>query len=302
MQSRVFLLAAFCLGSMVFAQVKEAPPAIGVNSMFASAAGLRAIAGLGTWEDRDGRLGGGSWRIDYESTTPYGCGPDQTKVHAARIWSRLGPRLQLRQGNHQVCFPLESDGDVRATLIWLGKPVPDDVRGEPGVGWQITRQIVDNLGPVADGLRASAFVADYKPTVDKPTVVQVVIWNCSAERVVRLGSPAVLWDGVRLPVEVRWPPKDAAEVDTKGNFVALDPGFVFEGQFDLREIASSPSSADLLRPGPHQLEFEWTMEPTKTKPNPAPLVSRRTETVVPPPKAAPVPAGEGKNEPATGGR
>ena len=249
-----FLSFVLVIASGVVAQ--KAP---GYDGTFPSAAGKAALATLRSepWMDKDKRVDGGSWRIDDGGVTPFTPGPCAASGYELRTAVGHGPHLRLTNGTLAISVPAATDGDVAATLRWLGKEVPAGVAGEPSAVWRTAMARVDALGPASNGLRAGLRVGD------KPGQFELLLWNVGEEKCDVRGTASLRVDGSAVALPVQWPPKAKAG---DGNFVLqLAVGSTFVVPVDVAAVVRGGGLAALAK-GEHVLEFAVVFATADGKP------------------------------------
>lgn len=207
---------------------------------------LRELDGR-PWEDKKGLLGGGTWQLHGGGVTPHALGPNRGDVMEMRSAVTKGPHLRVVREHLAVSLPTTTDGDVAATLRWLGQSVPEGIEGEPTANWRLAAARVEALGPVAGGLRAGLTVdAEQKHTID------VLVWQVDAPAQAVTGTARVEVDGTVLPLTLVWPAKRGPG-DGKSR-IALNAGSTLLQQVDL-DAALAAAGKPKLAPGKHVVEL-----------------------------------------------
>lgn len=245
---------------------------------------------IGTeWEDKGNLLGGGKWKISSGGVTPHTLGPTRGNTLELRTADTKGPHLCLVREHLAINFPSTSDGDVAATLRWLGQSAPAGLVAEPTAAWQLAAARIQALGSPEAGLRAG-LCAD----AERPNHVELLLWNVADRKSAVTGIASLVVDGVPLPTVVKWPPK--AELGAGNCHLALAPGSTFRQSFALdalmKEHAKDPGKANLAA-GPHEIEFVLQVDPTAA--TPIVLRSKKLQLVTAAKEAAQVDGSAGKD-------
>jgi hypothetical protein len=211
-------------------------------------AALRSLC-ASPWVDEQKRVGGGEWKVARLPPTLFSGGPGPSERIEIHSVTGKGPHVQLTRGALALSFPVMSDGDVAATLRWLGRPVPEDLVGEAGPQWRLAADRVAALGaPGADvrvGLRCG----------EKPGQVEILVWNVGDAKVDVRGTTTLVVDGVPLPLPLRQPPK--ADPGTGNCALALESGSLFVLELDVAAHVRA-SAKPALAPGTREIELLLT--------------------------------------------
>ncbi len=201
----------------------------------------------GTWEDKKGLLGGGTWQLLSGGVTPHALGPNRGDVMEMRSAVTKGPHLRIVRDHLAVSLPTASDGDVAATLRWLGQAVPAGIEGEPTANWRLAAARVEALGAAAAGLRAGLTVdPEHKHSIE------VLVWQVDALAQAVSGTAQVKVDGTSLPLALVWPAKpNPAEGKSR---IALKAGSTLLQQVELDALLAAAGKPKLA-PGKHEVEF-----------------------------------------------
>jgi hypothetical protein len=244
-------LALLLSAAAAFAQ--QAPPP-GYGGSFPSERAQQALrdAMATPWEDTKTVAGGGTWQLRNGGVTPHALGPCRGDVMEARTAETKGPHLRLVRDHLAICFPTTTDGDVAATLRWLGRPVPEGIAGEPTANWTRAAARLAALGPEAAGLRAG-LLAD--PTARAR--VELVVWKVGTDAEPVSGTAVLKMDGTPIPVRFAWPPK--AEVGADKSHLRLAPGSTFVHPLDVDALLRD-RGRESLPPGTWPLQLVLTVD------------------------------------------
>lgn len=246
-----FLGLTIGLAAALLAQDPRGP---GYSGTFPSAAGQEALRTIATegFEDKEGRLGGGKWQAHAGAVTPHALGPARGDVMELRSVVTKGPHLRLVQGHLAICLPTATDGDVAATLRWLGKPVPAGIVGEPTAAWRQAVARVEALGAPVAGHRAAVTAI-----ADKPGSVDLLLWKVDTREGSVAGRAHLLVDGQQLPVAVVWPSK--AKAAGGESVLSLKPGSTYDQILDVNALLVANGKPALVD-GDHDIEFVLAMD------------------------------------------
>jgi hypothetical protein len=251
------LACTVVLGSLVFAVALAAPVAAqerpGYSGTFPSAAGQQALADVAKreWVDTAGRVGGGTWQLHAGAVTPHPLGPGRGDVMEMRSAETKGPHLRLVREHLAINLPTTSDGDVVATLRWLGETVPVGLVGEPTPAWRLAIARLEGLGDETLGHRAVITgIADARGSVE------MLVWNVGAVREPMTGTAQVVVDGQPLPVALVWPPK--ADPGNGKSHLELAPGSTLHQRVDVAALLAAAGKPK-LGTGEHKIEFVFAV-------------------------------------------
>ncbi|HEX6812572.1 MAG TPA: hypothetical protein VF384_13180 [Planctomycetota bacterium] len=219
----------------------------------AGEAAARALVGQ-KWEDPDGRLGGGTWRIEHGGVTPHPLGPGPATRIEMRTAETKGPNLRLVREQLAVSFPITTDGDVAAMLRWLGKPAVAGVAGEASANWQLAAARIEALGPAVHGWRAGLCQRG------KPGQIEVVLWNVGGTRAHVTGRATLTVGATSLPLPMRWPKSKPRQVPTQGEcMLQLEHGSALYYPADVGGMLAA-NGKPALADGVHELELALRLD------------------------------------------
>ena len=193
------------------------------------------------WQDTLAVAGGGTWSLHAGGVTPHTLGPCRGDALELRTVDTKGPHLRLVRDHLAICLPSTTDGDVAATLRWLGRPVPDGVTGEPTANWKRAAARVAALGPETAGLRA-ALVAD----PERSGRLELVLWKVGTDPGPVTGTARLTMDGTPFPLRFVWPPK--ADPGAGRSHLQLAAGSTFVHTIDV-EAMLREAGREQLAPG-----------------------------------------------------
>ncbi len=246
---------------------------LGYDGEFPSAAGKAAVMELDgqSFEDKLGRLGGGTWSIHVNMGSPmYSRGPAQAEMIEARSRITKGPSVVFEQGKRCYNIPCETDGDVGEVWQLVRDRAHPSIKGEQSRNAKWTWALTRSFGDAACGLRAGI-----APMGADPARCQCVVYNATDARVDVRGALRVEVDGKALPIELRWPPQ--AEVTVGESRFVLEPGQSVERSFDLSQLAADAKLAGLFDKGEHTVQVVF--EPSKKAEETAATESLRSRLV-----------------------
>ncbi len=217
---RAFFLACFPLLGALRAQL---PP--GYDGTFPSAAAQQVLRELTKtrWEDTKKVAGGGTWQLHDGGVTPHALGPcrgDVMDVHAAET---KGPHLRLVREHLAICLPTTTDGDVAATLRWLGRAVPAGVAGEPTAAWRTALARVEGLGAETEGFRLGIAL-----DAERPDRITLVVWKTGLRKSGITGHLALRVGSAELPLQLEARPADRRDDGRSSFLLKLGATFVHE--------------------------------------------------------------------------
>jgi hypothetical protein len=230
----------------------------GYDGPFPSERGKAAVRDLvGTqWKDDKNLVGGGTWRIEDGKVTPYAFGPARGDMIELRCCEAKGPHLRLVRDHLAVCLPAATDGDVAATLRWLGRPVPEGLGGDTSEGWLKAVGRLAALGPEVGGVRLG-LLADADPMRRKHA--ELVVWQVGAPAEPLVGSAELRIGRTTVPIRIVWPAKP--DPGAGKSSLRLPAGSTHVQTFDVEELLAANGHAPLAG-GTNVLRVVWTREPT----------------------------------------
>lgn len=243
---RTFVLAVLSLAAALRAQL---PP--GYDGTFPSERAQQALrdAMATPWEDTKNVAGGGTWKLERGGVTPHALGPCRGDVMEMRTAETKGPHLRVVRDHLAICLPTTTDGDVAATLRWLGRPVPDGVTGEPTASWKLAAARVAALGPEVAGMRIGLVATD------RPRHVELFVWKVGADQEPFTGKATLEIAGTTLPLRFLWPAKQDADAATSA--LRLKSGSTFVEALDVDALLAAAGEPELA-PGEHEARVTFT--------------------------------------------
>lgn len=245
------------LGLLAAPLAQDPAPPPGYSGTFPSEAAQEVLRGFASkpWEDKDKRLGGGTWQLQAGAVTPHALGPCRGDVMVMRETTVKGPHLRLWRDHLGVCFPTTTDGDVAATLRWLGQEVPAGIAGEPTPAWRRAAARLDALGLGGTAAEVAGLRAGLVVDPERPRCVELVLWKTGTGKEPVTGKAALKVDGEGMAIDLVWPVKKEA-IAGRSELV-LAPGNTFVRTLDVDELLKGKGKPE-LQEGVRLLQFEMT--------------------------------------------